>query len=167
MPMPERKPWARSMSTETTWVMDRSSMAMSAGLPFSRLAPYWPISWPAVKLLVAYVRSAVLGGVGTVSSAITSSLCDFAWSRAGFTALPFGVMMMPASPAAIALSMALICVLVSPSLCPAETVSFTPSLAASALALFSIEMKYGLVKFFRISATWTGPVALAVLPAVL
>ena len=81
--------------------------------------------------------------------------------------MPFGVMMMPASPAAIALSMALICVLVSPSLCPAETVSFTPSLAASALALFCIEMKYGLVKFFRISATWTGPVALAVLPAVL
>ena len=64
-----------------------------------------------------------------------------AWSRAGFTALPFGVMMMPASPAEMALSMALICVVVSPSCEPAETVSFTPSLAASALALFSIEMK--------------------------
>ena len=70
--MPVRKPWSRLVSTEMTWVLDRSSMAMSAALPFSRLAPYWPISWPAWKLLVAYVRSAVLGGVGTVSSAITS-----------------------------------------------------------------------------------------------
>ena len=69
-------------------------------------------------------------------------------------------MMIPASPAAIALSMAVICVVVSPSLEPAETVSFTPSLAASALALFSIEMKYGLVKSLRISATCTVPVVL-------
>src|SRR5437667_739277 len=76
-------------------------------------------------------------------------------------------MMMPASPAAMASSIALICVVVSPSLEPAETVSFTPSFAASALALFSIEMKYGLVKFFRISAACTGPLALAVLPPLL
>jgi hypothetical protein len=61
--------------------------------------------------------------------------------RAEFTALPFGVMMIPASPAAMALSIALIWVAVSPSVVPADTVSTTPRLAASAFALFSIETK--------------------------
>jgi hypothetical protein len=49
-------------------------------------------------------------------------------------------MMMPASPAAIALSIASIGVVVSSSLDPAEMVSLTPSLAARvlALSLFSV-----------------------------
>ena len=53
MPIPVRKPWSRAMSTDTTWLLNRSSMAMSAGLPLSRLAVYWPISRPAWKLSVA------------------------------------------------------------------------------------------------------------------
>src|ERR1035438_6568935 len=109
----------------------------------------------------------MLGGVGTVSRAITKMLCDLASVRAAFTAGPFGVMMIPWSPAAMALSMALICVVVSPSVDPAETLSCTLSLAASAFALFSMEMKYGLVKSLRISATWTALPPTALLALVL
>src|SRR5260370_29618991 len=64
-------------------------------------------------------------------------------------------MMMPGAPAGIALPMAVVWVVVSPSVEPAETVRSTPSLAASAFALFSMEMKYGLVKSLRIRATRT------------
>jgi len=50
-------------------------------------------------------------------------------------------MMIPASPAEIALSIALIWVAVSPSVVPAETLRSTPRAAASAYALFSIHTK--------------------------
>ena len=71
IPMPFRKPWSRLRSTETTCVLNRSSMAMSADLPFSWAAVHLPIASPAAKLSVANVMSTDDGGVGTVSSAIT------------------------------------------------------------------------------------------------
>src|SRR5215475_13693161 len=66
-------------------------------------------------------------------------------------------MMMPLSPAAMALSMAVICDEVSPSVVPAETVRLTPFLDASAFALFSIETKYGFENVLRMSAALTAP----------
>jgi len=41
------------MSTETTWLLNRSSMAMTAGLPPRAAAAYWPSSLPAAVLSVA------------------------------------------------------------------------------------------------------------------
>src|SRR5579875_3016330 len=95
--------------------------------------------------------SATLGGVGAVSSAITNRPSCLAWLRAAFTALPFVVIRIPLSPRAIALSIAVIWVWVSPSELPAATVRCTLSLAAAACASFSIVTKYGLDRVLRMS----------------
>ena len=63
--------------------------------------------------------------------------------------------MTPLSPAAIALSIAVIWEDVSPSVVPAETLSPTPLAAASFLAASSIHTKYGFENVFRTSATFT------------
>src|SRR5882757_5776263 len=97
--------------------------------------------------------STVLGGVGTVSSAITYSPAWRALASSVFTALPFSVIRMPLSPREMALSMALIWVCVSPSSLPAATVRLTLSFAASVFASFSIDTKYGLDSVFKISET--------------
>src|SRR6202035_1366519 len=99
--------------------------------------------------------SAMLAGVGAVSSAITNSPAFSACCSAAFTALPLVVMRMPLSPSEIALSIAVIWVCVSPSELPAATVSLTPSLAASASASFFIVTKYGLVRVLRMRDTPT------------
>src|SRR5580698_5704002 len=99
--------------------------------------------------------SAMLAGVGAVSSAITNSPAFSACCSAVFTALPLVVMRMPLSPSEIALSIAVIWVCVSPSELPAATVSLTPSLAASASASFFIVTKYGLVSVLRMRDTPT------------
>src|SRR5581483_12011445 len=134
MPMPWRKPWSRSMSTETTWLLNRSSIAMTAGLPPRAAAAYWPSSLPAWVLSVAKVMSAVLAGLGAVSSAMTKRPACLAWLSAVLTASPLVVIRMPLSPREMALSIALICVWVSPSVVPAATVRLTLSLAAWVLA---------------------------------
>ncbi len=85
--------------------------------------------------------STVLGGVGTVSSAMMNSPACFAFCSSVFTASPLMVMRMPLSPREMALSMALIWLWVSPSDLPAATVRLTLSFAASVLASFSIETK--------------------------
>src|SRR5579859_5627028 len=99
--------------------------------------------------------SATLAGVGAVSSAMTYRPACRAWFSAALTALPFSVIRIPLSPRDIALSIALICVWVSPSEVPAATVSFTPSFAAAALASLSIDTKYGLLSVLRTSVTPT------------
>ena len=85
--------------------------------------------------------STVLGGVGTVSSAITYSPAWRALASSVFTALPFSVIRMPLSPREMALSMALIWVCVSPSSLPAATVRLTLAFAAAVFASFSIDTK--------------------------
>src|SRR5919112_278373 len=97
----------------------------------------------------------VLAGVGAVSSAIVYRPALRAFPSAELTALPLGVMTMPWSPAAIALSIALIWVDVSPSVLPAETFRSTPLALASFCAFAFIETKYGLENVLRISATLT------------
>src|SRR5581483_8779533 len=99
--------------------------------------------------------SAVLGGFGAVSSAMTNRPACLAWLSAALTASPLVVIRMPLSPRAIALSVAVIWLWVSPSLVPAATVRFTLSLAAAVLASFSMLTKYGLVSVLRISETPT------------
>ena len=65
-----------------------------------------------------------------------------------------GVMRMPLSPVAMASSMAVIWVAVSPSSLPAATVSLTPLLRRPRpRRRFCIETKNGLVVFFRMSET--------------
>jgi hypothetical protein len=119
------------MSTDTTWLSNRSSIAITAFLPASRAAPYWPISLPACSLSVANVMSAVLAGLRAVSRAMTNMPACLAWFSAALTASPLVVIRIPLSPREIALSIAAICVWVSPSLLPAATVRFTLSFAAS------------------------------------
>src|SRR6185312_13970155 len=99
--------------------------------------------------------SAVLGGLGAVSRAITNSPAFLAWFSAALTASPLVVIRMPLSPREIALSIALIWVWVSPSLVQAATVRETLSLAAAVFASFSMLTKYGLVSVLRISDTPT------------
>src|SRR5579859_5607721 len=103
--------------------------------------------------------SATLGGFGAVSSAMTNRPACLAWLSAALTASPLVVIRMPLSPRAIALSMAVIWLCVSPSLVPAATVRLTLSLAAAALASFSMLTKYGFVNVLRISdtPTWEPP----------
>src|SRR3954452_2169047 len=132
MPSPSRKPWSRWMSTDTTWLLNRSSIAMTAFFPFSALAAYWPTSLPACSLSVAYVMSAVFAGFSDVSSAMTKMPAFFAWFSAALTASPFVVIRMPLSPREIALSIAVIWLCVSPSCFPAATVRLTLSFAAAA-----------------------------------
>jgi hypothetical protein len=106
-------------------------------------------------LSVAKVMSATLAGLVAVSSAMTNRPACLAWLRAALTASPLVVIRMPLSPREIALSIALIWVCVSPSLVPAATVRLTLSLAAAALASFSMLTKYGLVSVLRMRETPT------------
>src|SRR6266567_1879862 len=99
--------------------------------------------------------SATLGVLVEVSNSITNNPAAFACFSAVFTASPLVVIRIPLSPREIALSIAEICVAVSPSLLPAATVNRTLSFAAAALASFSIDTKYGLDRVFRISDTPT------------
>src|ERR1019366_97338 len=60
--MPSRKPWSRSTSTDTTWLLNRSSRAMSAGLPASLAGAPSPSSLPPAAVSVAEGTVTVLGG---------------------------------------------------------------------------------------------------------
>src|ERR1700682_3476326 len=99
--------------------------------------------------------STVLAGSGGVSSAMTNSPASLAFLIEAFTPGPLGVMRIPLSPAEMEFSIALIWVCSSPSALPAETVNLTPTLEASASALFCMLTKNGFVVFFRIRATPT------------
>src|SRR5207245_11097025 len=82
---------------------------------------------------------------------------DLAFFSSVLTASPLIVIRIPLSPREIALSIALIWLWVSPSLLPAATERLTLSFAASVLASFSIDTKYGFVNVFRINETPTLP----------
>src|SRR4051794_38640699 len=116
--------------------------------------------------------SATSGGLVEVSRAMTNRPLVFACFRAALTASPLVVIRMPLSPREMALSIAVICVWVSPSLVPAATVRSTLSLAAAALASFCMDTKYGLDSVMRMSETPTflpvdpPPVAAAAPPLV-
>ena len=85
--------------------------------------------------------STVLGGLGTVSSAIRYRPAFLALASSLLTASPLVVMRIPLSPREIALSIAAIWDWVSPSCLPAATVRLTPALSAAFWASFSIETK--------------------------
>src|SRR3954451_10549600 len=149
IPKPERKPlWRRS---PTVMPGLRSIMAMTGLLPCIAFFAYWPISLPAVKLLVANSASAAFCGSSGVSSVITLT----PWSRAFLTTGTIAVVLlgtsrMPFAPAATMLLIAVTWLALSPSYLPAAVISFTPSFAAAFLAPAFIFTKNGFVSVFVI-----------------
>ena len=118
------------------------------------LAAHWPISSPALRLSVAKVASAALGGSSGVSSAITRIPALRARSIDGTIALvSFGVIRIALAPAFIKRSIASTWPVLSPSYLPARLRKSTPSSFAFASAPSFIFAKNGLVYVFVISPT--------------
>src|ERR1700748_3501157 len=144
MPKPERNPlWRRS---PTVMPGLRSIIAITGVLPAIAFLAYWPISLPAVKVLVANSASAAFWGCSGVSSVITLA----PWSRAFLTTGTIAVVLlgtsrMPFAPAATMLLIAVTWLALSPSYLPAAVISFTPSFAAAFCAPAFIFRKKGVV----------------------
>src|SRR3954471_14556296 len=154
MPKPDRKPLWRRSPTVTPGL--RSIMAMTGGLPAIAFFAYWPISLPAVKLLVAYSASAAFWGCSGVSSVITLT----PWSRAFLTTGTIAVVLlgtsrMPFAPAATMLLIAVTWLALSPSYLPAAVISLTFSFAAAFCAPSFIFTKNGFVSVLVIRPTVT------------
>src|ERR1700748_1762376 len=91
MPKPARKPLGRRSPTVMPGL--RSIMAITVVLPAIAFFAYWPISLPAVKLLVANSASAAFWGCNGVSSVITLT----PWLRAFWTTGTSAVLFLGAS----------------------------------------------------------------------
>jgi len=135
-------------------------MAITGVLPAMAFLAYWPISLPAVKLLVANSASAAFWGCSGVSSVITLT----PWLRAFWTTGTIAVVLdgtsrMPFAPAATMLLIAVTWLALSPSYLPAAVISFAPSLDAAFWAPSFIFTKNGFVSVFVIR-----PIVMSLLP---
>src|SRR3954453_8609025 len=149
IPKPARKPlWRRS---PTVMPGLRSIIAITGVLPAIAFLAYWPISLPAVKLLVANNASAAFWGCNGVSSVITLTpwLRAF-WTTGTIAVVLLGTSRMPLAPAATMLLIAVTWLALSPSYLPAAVISFTPSSEAAFWAPCFIFTKNGLVSVFVI-----------------
>src|ERR1700759_4681924 len=158
MPNPERNPlWRRS---PTVMPGLRSIIAITGVLPAIAFFAYWPISLPAVKLLVANSASAAFWGCSGVSSVITLTpwLRAF-WTTGTIAVVLLGTSRMPLAPAATMLLIAVTWLALSPSYLPAAVISFTPSLDAAFWAPSFIFTKNGLVSVLVIR-----PIVMSPLP---